>query len=146
MPVFDENGKQINSDEDFPKLKDPEDVKSGSVSAAKKLPVVPVVLGIVALVLAVAAVMFFLKANTLEQEVAILKKAKAQLAATEAKLQDTTKENQKIKAVLTQTKNDLDTIKAKNEMLESQLAKKKGAEKKATDKKQSSKKPASKKP
>lgn len=146
MPVFDENGKQVNNDEEFPKMKDPEDIKSGPVPAARKFPVVPAVLALVALILAVIAVIFFLKANTLEQEVAILKKAKTQLAATESKLNDLMKENQKIKSELTQLKGELDTVKAKNESLETQLAKKKAPEKKPAVKKPAPKKPAQKKP
>ena len=148
MPVFDENGKQVNGDEDFPKMKDPEDVKSNPMSAAKKFPIVPAVLGLVALIFAVVAVIFFLKANTLEQEVVLLKKAKAQLATTESKLNDLMKENQKFKAELTQVKGELDTVKAKNEALETQLAnaKKKPEPKKPGDKKPGDKKPSDKKP
>ncbi len=146
MPVFDENGKQVNNDEDFPKMKDPEETKSSFTPAARKFPVIPAVLGLAALILAVIAVIFFLKANTLEQEVAILKKAKTQLAATESKLNDLTKENQKIKSELTQLKGELNTIKAKNEALETQLAKKKAPEKKPAARKPAAMKPETKKP
>ncbi|HOD75039.1 MAG TPA: hypothetical protein PKJ17_03365 [Syntrophorhabdaceae bacterium] len=149
MPVFDENGNQINTEEEFPKMKDPEE---GLPPPAKKpFPILPAVLGIIALVLAVVAVVFFLKANTLEQEVEILKKAKTQLATTEAKLQDAMKENQKVKAELGQAKAELDSARAKNQALEDQLAKKKAppATKKSpsqTDKKSVPKKPAPRKP
>jgi len=68
MPVFDENGNQINSEEEFPKMNDPEESGGGFPPPPKKqFPVLPAVLGIVALILAVVAVTFFLKANTREQ-------------------------------------------------------------------------------
>jgi len=152
MPVFDENGNQVNTDEEFPKMKDPEEGGEGFRPPQKKqFPVLPAILGIVALVLAVVAVVFFLKANTLEQEVEILKKMKAQLATSEVRIQDLVRENQKAKAELSQTKAELDSMKAKNQGLEDQLAKKKAppATKKApaqADKKPAPKKPAPKKP
>lgn len=151
MPVFDENGKQINSEEELPKMKDPEEAGGGFQPPRKQFPMLPAALGIVALILAVIAIVFFLKANTLEQEVDILKKSKAQLASTETKLQDITKENQKTRAELNQVKGELDTMRAKNQALEDQLAKKKAAaaapkKAPAPDKKPAPKKPAPKKP
>ena len=128
MPVFDENGNQINKDEEFPKMEDPEEAPESLAKPARKsFPILPAALGLIAIIFAVVAVLYMVKANTLEQEVEILKKAKTQLVSTEAKLQDMTKENNKIRTELSSAKSELDSIKAKNQALEDQLAKKKAA-------------------
>ena len=128
MPVFDEHGKQITTDEEFPKMKDPEDTgESFKQPARKNFPILPAALGLIALIFVVVAIIYMVKANTLEQEVEILKKSKTQLVSTETKLQETTKENHKIRAELGQAKSEIDTLKAKNQALEDQLAKKKAA-------------------
>jgi septal ring factor EnvC (AmiA/AmiB activator) len=128
MPVFDENGKQITTDEEFPNMKDPEEAGAGSEKPARKsFPILPAALALIALIFAVAAGFYMFKANGLEQEVEILKKTKAQLASTEAKLTDMAKENNKVRAELSQAKNELDAAKAKSQALEEQLAKKKAA-------------------
>ncbi len=143
MPVFDEKGKQIITDEEFPKMKDPEEAESSyNKPSRKSFPLLPAALGLIALILAVVAIIYMVKANTLEQEVAILKKSKAQLATTEVKLQEIMKENHKARADITQVKSELDALKAKNQALEDQLAKKKTAE---AQPKKAAKKPAPKK-
>ena len=128
MPVFDENGKQITGNEEFPEMKDPEEAEAGFSKPVKKgFPILPAALGLIALIFAVAAGFYMFKANGLEQEVEILKKIKVQLASTETKLSEATKENNKVRAELSQSKNELDAAKAKNQALEEQLARKKAA-------------------
>ncbi len=146
MPVFDENGKQITNDEEFPKMKDPEEAESDLNKPAKKsFPILPAALGLIALIFAVAAGMFMFKANGLEQEVEILKKTKTQLVSAEAKITEMTKENGKIKAEVSHLKTELDSLKAKNQALEEQVAKAKTAaakkDAKAAPKKTPPKKP-----
>ncbi len=143
MPVFDENGNQITKDDEFPKMKDPEDAGESYKPARKSFPILPAALGAIALIFAVVAVLYMIKTNTLEQEVEILKKTKAQLASTEAKLQEITKENNKLRGEINQVKSEIDTIRAKNQALEDQLAKKKAAAAAAPSKKEA--KPAPKK-
>ena len=128
MPVFDENGKQITNDEEFPRMQDPEESDAGFNKPAKKsFPVLPVAIGLIALIFAVVAGIYMFKANGLEQEVEILKKTKTQLAAAETKITEMTKENNKVRTELSQLRNELDSVKAKNQALEEQLAKKKAA-------------------
>lgn len=128
MPVFDENGKQITTDEEFPNMKDPEEAEAGfNKPARKSLPILPAALGLIALIFAIAAGTYMFKANGLEQEVEILKKTKTQLASMEVKLTEMTKDNNKIRGELSQAKNELDAAKAKNQALEEQLARKKAA-------------------
>ena len=128
MPVFDENGNQITNDEEFPKMKDPEETEAGfSKPARKGFPILPAALGLIALVFAVAAGFFMFKANGLEQEVEILKKVKTQLASTETKLSEAAKESNKFRAELSQVRNELDAARAKNQALEDQLGKMKAA-------------------
>lgn len=147
MPVFDENGKQITNDEEFPKMKDPEEAEAGlSKPARKGLPILPAALGLIALIFAVAAGFYMYRANGLEQEVEILKKIKVQLASTETKLSEATKDNNKVRAELSQVKNELDAAKAKNQALEEQLAKKKAAAAPKKDPKAAPKKTPPKKP
>lgn len=144
MPVFDENGNQITNDEEFPKMQDPEEAEGGPITPPRKsFPILPAALGLIALVFAVVAVLYMVKANTLEQEVEILKKAKTQLASTETKLQEMTKENNKVRGEITLAKNEIDSLKAKNQALEDQLAKNKAAAAAAAKKKEA--KPAAKK-
>ncbi|MCK9228758.1 MAG: hypothetical protein PHT96_02330 [Syntrophorhabdaceae bacterium] len=133
MPVFDENGKQITNNEEFPKMKDPEETGSFK-PARKRFPILPAALGLIALIFVIVAIVYMVKASALEQEVAILNKAKAQLASAETKLQEMTKENNKARAELSQAKNEIDTLKAKNQALEDQLAKQKKAAAAATKK------------
>ena len=128
MPVFDENGKQITTDEEFPNMKDPEEAEAGfNKPARKSFPILPAALGLIALVFAVVAGIYMFKANGLEQEVEILKKTKTQLASAETKITEMTKENGRIRTELSQLRNELDSVKAKNQALEEQLAKKKAA-------------------
>jgi uncharacterized protein (DUF3084 family) len=128
MPVFDENGKQIMKDEEFPKMKDPEESDMGFNKPAKKsLPILPAALGLIAIVFAIVAGIYMFKANGLEQEVEILKKTKTQLATAETKVTEMTKDNNKVRAEVNQLKNELDSARAKNQSLEEQLAKKKAA-------------------
>lgn len=146
MPVFDENGKQITNDEEFPKMKDPEEAEPDLNKPAKKgFPILPAALGLIALIFAVVAGMFMFKANGLEQEVEILKKTKTQLASAETKITEMTKENGKVRAEVSQLRNELDSLKAKNQALEEQLAKAKSAatkkDAKAAPKKTPPKKP-----
>lgn len=143
MPVFDENGNQITNDEEFPKMKDPEETEESFAKPPKKsFPVLPAALGLIALVFAVVAVIYMIKANTLEQEVEILNKTKTQLTSTEAKLQEMTKENNKVRGEITLAKTEIDTLRAKNQALEEQLTKNKAA---AAAAKKKEAKPAAKK-
>ncbi|MBP1751074.1 MAG: hypothetical protein H6Q52_3613 [Deltaproteobacteria bacterium] len=127
MPVFDENGKQITKEEGFPKMKDPEENQGFGKPVRKSFPMLPAALGVIALVFIIIAVIYMVKANTLEQEVEILNKTKTQLTAMETKLQEMTKENHKIRSEVTQAKGEIDTLRAKNQVLEDQLAKMKTA-------------------
>jgi TolA-binding protein len=127
MPVFDENGKQITTEEGFPKMKDPEENQGFGKPARKGFPMLPAALGVIALVFIIIAVIYMIKASTLEQEVEILNKTKTQLSTMETKLQEMTKENNKIRSEVTHAKGEIDTLRAKNQALEDQLAKMKAA-------------------
>ena len=71
MPVFDENGKKVDIDSDFPKLKDlDENPKNGKKkSFLNSISLTSIILVVVVVILLIVAAMLALKVNTLNEEI-----------------------------------------------------------------------------
>ncbi len=132
MPVFDENGKQISGDDDFPKLRDLEDATAGGnkKSFFQKIPVVPIILGVIAVILLVVVVLLAMKVNYLSQEVTALSNVKKELAVSQSKLGTANIEKEKIKGDLTQIQRELEAVKTQKAELDDQIQKLQAAAKK----------------
>lgn len=144
MPVFDENGKQISGDDDFPKLRDLEDATVGGKkkSFTKKMPVVPIILGVVVVILLIVVVLLATKVNYLSQEVTALSNVKKELVVSQSKLGSANIENEKLKADLKQIQGELETVKTQKAELDDQIQKLQAA----ASKKKPAITPAAKKP
>ena len=97
MPVFDENGKKVDIDSDFPKLKDPDEISKNKKGKSffKNIPMASVILVAAVVLLLIVAVMLALKVNNLNNEVTALIKTKKQLESTQTKLSEVNAEKEK---------------------------------------------------
>jgi len=143
MPVFDENGKKVDADNDFPKLKDLDEVpKNGQKkSFLNNISLTSIILAVVVVILLIVAAMLALKVNTLNEEITSLSNVKKQLAFTQTKLDVSIAEQEKMKAELSLTKSDLETIKAQKDELNTQIQQLQEAAKKKAQPSTTPKKP-----
>jgi uncharacterized protein (DUF3084 family) len=132
MPVFDENGKKVDVDSDFPKLKDLDDnPQSGKKkSFLNSISIPTIILAAVVVVLLIVAAILALKVNTLNEEITALSNVKKQLTTTQTKLDEAIAEKEKMKAELSLIKSDLETIKTQKDELDAQFQKLQEAAKK----------------
>jgi uncharacterized protein (DUF3084 family) len=132
MPVFDENGKKVDDESEFPKLKDLEEIsKSGNkISFLNKISLTAIILAAVIIILLIVGAMLALKVNTLNEEITALSNIKKQLTTTQTKLEEANAEKEKMKAELSLIKNDLETMKAEKDELNAQIQKLQEAAKK----------------
>ncbi len=145
MPVFDENGRQINLDDDFPMLRDPDASKSHKPRFPFTGIPLTTIISIGAIVILIALVVLLaIKVNSLNQEVVELSKTRQQLTAAQDKLADTNAEKERLKAQLSQAKSDLQTARAEKDEAKADLEKMHTAAQAAAKKKQTPPTPAKK--
>ena len=123
MPVFDENGRKVDIDDDFPRLKDLDDIskKGKKKSLINNISITSIILVAVVVALLIVAAMLALKVNTLNEEIIALSNVKKQLTSTQTKLDEITTEKEKVKAELSLVKDNLETMKTQKDELEVQV-------------------------
>ena len=125
MPVFDERGKQINIDDDFPKLRDPEETSmmKNARMPMNKTSLIMYALAAVAVLLLIVTAMLAIKVNSINQELVNLSKTKDQLASAKSQIANITAEKERLKTQLEQAKEDLESMTASKNELQTELQK-----------------------
>jgi len=127
MPIFDENEKLVNQDNDeLPLLLDNQDVpkdKSGFKSLMKNLPAGLIVAFILIIILGIMVVSLGAKVSSLSADLAKIEGIKTQLSSIASRLEELNMDKVRVKSSLTQMKGDIETLKIQKEKVEAQLKK-----------------------